>query len=66
MNGENGTCYYQPNLGLKALLDEDTLADHTLFPPEEIVEKSEVIRDLGADRSKYNKIWERVQAARVN
>ena len=51
-----------PNLPSYDLLDPEIRADPILFPPPEVVEKLEMIDDLGADNAKYTKIWDEIKA----
>ena len=51
-----------PNLPSYDLLDPEIRADPILFPPPDVVEKLEMIDDLGADNAKYTKIWDEIKA----
>jgi spermidine/putrescine transport system substrate-binding protein len=55
--------YLCPNKTSYGLLNEELQRDPTLFPPEEIRAKCEVIDDLGADNVKYTRIWDQIKAA---
>lgn len=51
-----------PNRPSYDLLLEDIRQDPVLFPPPEVLEKAEMIADLGAGNAKYEKIWNEIQA----
>lgn len=57
------TFYLIPNTAAYALLDPSLRDNNGLFPPDEILQKSEVIRDIGPSIRLYNKAWSRVKAA---
>ena len=56
-------CYLCPNEVSYQYLSEETRRNPILFPPPEVVEKLEMIDDLGADQVKYEKIWAEIEAA---
>ncbi len=57
------TYYVFPNVGAYPLLSEG-LANHPiLFPSQEILDRSEVILDLGPNITKYIKAWDYIKAA---
>ncbi|GHU70407.1 spermidine/putrescine ABC transporter substrate-binding protein [Clostridia bacterium] len=56
--------YCTPNTGAIELLDEDTLADETLFPPQEVIDRCEFYQDIAADITRFNRIWLAVKSAR--
>ena len=43
-------------------LSAETRADPILFPPPEVVEKLEMIGDLGEGNAKYTKLWDEIKA----
>lgn len=53
--------YLCPNKPAIALLDKETLDSITIS--EALFDKSEVIKDLGADNTKYVQIWEEILAS---
>jgi spermidine/putrescine transport system substrate-binding protein len=55
--------YLCPNKASYQFLSQETRKNHTLFPPEEVRRKAEVITDLGADNAKYTKVWDEIKAA---
>ena len=55
--------YLCPNLGAYRLLDPATLEDETIFLPQEIRERSEVVRDLGPANALYIRAWDAIKAA---
>ncbi len=56
--------YSTPNTGVVALLDEETLANETLFPTDETLEKCEFFNDISQDIKMYDQIWLQVKSAR--
>ena len=56
--------YLCPNTAAYELLDAEMREDPAMFLPQEVVDKSEVIRDLGEDNAKYTAAWDRVKAAK--
>ena len=54
--------YYMPNPAAVDMLDDELRNNHAFNVEEEMLEKCEVIRDLGADNAKYVKVWDRVKA----
>jgi spermidine/putrescine transport system substrate-binding protein len=51
-----------PNLPSYELLAEEIREDPILFPPPEVVEKLEIIDDLGENNAKYTKLWDEIKA----
>jgi len=56
-------CYLCPNEVSYQYLSEESRRNPILFPPPEVVEKLEMIADLGEANAKYAKIWEEIEAA---
>ncbi|MCC8167485.1 MAG: spermidine/putrescine ABC transporter substrate-binding protein [Planctomycetes bacterium] len=55
--------YFMPNTEAVSRLPAD-LADHPAFNvPDSVMEKCEVIRDLGEDNQAYIQVWDRIKAA---
>lgn len=65
MAAENmiGIRYYMPNPDAIRLLPDELRDTPTFKVPEDVLEKCEVIRDLGADNAKYIDVWNRVKGA---
>ncbi len=57
------TCFLCPNLASYELLSEEIRHNPAVFLPEDILARSEVIRDLGADNAKYIRVWDQIKAA---
>jgi Spermidine/putrescine-binding periplasmic protein len=53
-----------PNTGAIALLDEETLADETIFPTQETIDRCEFFDDISQDINTYNMIWLSVKSGR--
>jgi spermidine/putrescine transport system substrate-binding protein len=51
-----------PNEVSYQYLSAETRADPILFPPPEVVEKLEMLADLGEDNVKYTKLWDEIKA----
>lgn len=55
--------YYKcPNQPAYALMSEEIRQDPTIFIPEELMKKAEIIRDLGQDNEKYIRVWDQVKS----
>ncbi|MCU0612041.1 MAG: spermidine/putrescine ABC transporter substrate-binding protein, partial [Candidatus Eisenbacteria bacterium] len=52
-----------PNTGSYEKLDPETREDPTVFLPPEVLEKCEVIRDLGVSNEVYVAAWDAIKAA---
>ena len=51
-----------PNEASYPFLSDEIRGDPILFPPPEVVEKLEMIADLGENNAKYAKIWDAIKA----
>ncbi|GHU69365.1 spermidine/putrescine ABC transporter substrate-binding protein [Clostridia bacterium] len=56
--------YCTPNTGVIELLDEETLADETIFPPQDVIDRCEFFQDIASDITRFNRIWLAVKSAR--
>jgi len=56
--------YSTPNSEVVAMLDEETLADTTIFPSDETVASCEFFHDISRDVKKYETIWTAVKSTR--
>ncbi|MCL1964189.1 MAG: spermidine/putrescine ABC transporter substrate-binding protein [Firmicutes bacterium] len=56
--------YCTPNSGVIDLVDEETLANETLFPTREIIDRCEFYDDIAQELQAYNRIWLAVKSAR--
>ncbi len=55
--------YGSPNLAVQAALDEETLEDSTIFPPEEVLNNLEVYNYLGEEMdSYYSQMWKELKS----
>lgn len=52
-----------PNSGCYELLDPEILEDPAVFVPADLLQKCEVIRDLGEDNALYVAAWDAIKAA---
>ena len=55
--------YSTPNKAALELLDEEMLSDPTYNPPQEVLDRCEIFRDLGDFIDVYNEAWAKVKAA---
>lgn len=55
--------YLCPNLAAYELVDEEVRNDPSVFLPEDVLTRSEVIMDLGEANALYSKVWDAVKAA---
>lgn len=55
--------YLSPNIEGQKLVSEEFRRNPAIFVSPDIMAKSEVIRDLGADNDKYTRVWDAVKAA---
>lgn len=49
--------YSTPNQGALALLPEEMQQDPTFNPPQDVIDRCEVMRDLGDALSMWNRVW---------
>jgi spermidine/putrescine transport system substrate-binding protein len=56
--------YLCPNRESYALLPREILDDPTIFVPQEIRSKCEVINDVGPAQAKYTAMWDQIKAAK--
>jgi spermidine/putrescine transport system substrate-binding protein len=54
--------YYMPNPEAVEMLDEELKNNRAFNVDETVLDRCEVIRDLGADNEKYVRVWDRVKA----
>jgi spermidine/putrescine transport system substrate-binding protein len=57
-------CYLCPNEVSYQYLSAEIRTNPILFPPPEVVERLEMIADLGPANAKYAKLWEEIQAGK--
>lgn len=53
--------YSTPNTGAYELLDEETQEDETVYPPEEVLDKCDIFKDLGNGLKLYDDAWLKVK-----
>ena len=53
--------YATPNKAAYELLDEETQEDETVYPPEEVLDKCEIFKDLGNKIKLYDDAWLKVK-----
>lgn len=55
--------YGTPNKAVYAALDEETRADYTIFPPDDVLAKCEVYQYLGGETDVYyNRLWKELKS----
>jgi spermidine/putrescine transport system substrate-binding protein len=55
--------YLSPNTEGQKLVSQEFRDNPAIFIDPDVIAKSEVIRDLGADNDKYTRVWDAVKAA---
>jgi spermidine/putrescine transport system substrate-binding protein len=55
--------FLSPNKGAYPLLSNELQANPVLFPPPSVLQKAELIENLGLDIIKYNQAWDRIKSA---
>lgn len=50
-----------PNRASYSLLSPEILENPAIFVPSKILERCEIVRDLGEDNAKYTRIWDRIK-----
>ena len=53
--------YATPNTAAYELLDEETQEDETVYPPEEVLDKCDIFKDLGNKIKLYDDAWLKVK-----
>lgn len=53
--------YDAPNWRAREIMPESMKSDPALNIPGAVLEKSEVIMDLGEENAKYNKLWDEIK-----
>ncbi|MDL2319196.1 spermidine/putrescine ABC transporter substrate-binding protein [Eubacteriales bacterium OttesenSCG-928-A19] len=56
--------YSTPNSGVLELLDDEILADETIFPTQATIDTCEFFNDISQDIQMYNRIWLAIKSAR--
>jgi spermidine/putrescine transport system substrate-binding protein len=60
----NHTRYASPNAAALPFIDEDLRADPAVYPDSAVLDRLEVLRDVGEARAIYDRIWTRLRAGR--
>jgi len=55
--------YLAPNIPAQKLMDKEFLSDPAINPPKSVLTKSDFLKDLGENNSKYSVIWDRIKSA---
>jgi spermidine/putrescine-binding protein len=58
----NYTWYGSPNKASDEFIDADILEEPAIYPPPEVMDKLEFIRDVGEATSLYDRIWTEIKA----
>lgn len=58
----NYTRYASPNAAAMPFIDEALRADRAVYPDSAVLERLEVLRDVGPARALYDRIWTRLRA----
>ncbi|MEY3001037.1 MAG: hypothetical protein RL648_1251 [Verrucomicrobiota bacterium] len=54
--------FLAPNSSAYDLLSEEVKEDPAVFVPEELMQRAEILRDLGEDNTLYIKVWDQLKA----
>jgi spermidine/putrescine-binding protein len=57
----NFTWYASPNDASKEFIEPEILEDPGIYPPQEVMDKLEFIRDVGAATALYDRIWTEIK-----
>lgn len=58
----NYTGYSSPNSAAFPFIDEDLLNDQSMYPPDEVMERLEYMKDVGTSTRIYNRVWNEIKA----
>lgn len=58
----NFTGYSSPNMAAFPYIDPELLADETMYPPADVLDRLEYLRDVGDATRIYNRIWNEVKS----
>jgi spermidine/putrescine-binding protein len=58
----NYTWYASPNKAAEEFMDAEILEDPAIYPPDEVMEKLEFIRDVGEATALYDRIWTEIKS----
>ncbi len=56
--------YLSPNTEAQKLMDEDFMSNPVINPPKKVIDKSDVLEDLGENNLKYSKVWDQIKSAK--
>jgi len=56
--------YLSPNTEAQKLMDSDFMSNPAINPPKRVIERSDVLTDLGENNLKYSKIWDQIKSAK--
>ncbi len=56
--------YLSPNTEAQKLMDSDFMSNTAINPPKRVIERSDVLTDLGENNQKYSKIWDQIKSAK--
>ncbi len=57
----NYTWYGSPNKAAEEFIDAEILEEPAIYPPDEVMEKLEFLRDVGEATSLYDRIWTEIK-----
>jgi spermidine/putrescine transport system substrate-binding protein len=60
----NFTRYASPNRAALPYIDTIIRSDPAVYPDEDVMQRLEVLRDVGDARAAYDRIWTRLRTAR--
>jgi spermidine/putrescine-binding protein len=53
--------YASPNMAARAHMDNDLLEDEAVYPPQEVLDRCQWLKDKGADIRKIERVWQEVR-----
>ncbi|HSJ56853.1 MAG TPA: spermidine/putrescine ABC transporter substrate-binding protein, partial [Anaerolineae bacterium] len=57
----NYTWYGSPNKASQEFIDEEILNEPAIYPPDDVMDKLEFLRDVGEATSLYDLIWTEIK-----
>jgi spermidine/putrescine transport system substrate-binding protein len=58
----NFTGYSSPNRAAYPFIDEELLADESIYPPDSVLERLEFMKDVGDATRIYNRVWNEIKS----
>lgn len=55
--------YLSPNIAAQKLMSEEFMFDPAINPPKAVLDKSDFLKDLGENNTKYSIIWDKIKSS---